>query len=271
MAAGNLYIADQGNNVIRKVNAATQQITTVAGGGAAASGPDGLGDGGPATNALLNGPTDIAVDGAGNLYIADSYDGAIRMVNAVTGVISIVAGNGNSAGLDGLGDGGPATSARLNNPTGIGLDAQGNLFIADTNDCLVRRVDATTGVITVVAGNGKLGYTGDLGAATNASLGSPSAVRIDAAGNIYIADQGKNVVRQVNAASGIISTVAGTGASKYSGDGGSSASAGLANPSGLAFDSKGNLFIADFTNNAVRKITLTGGQAELPDYVGGAG
>lgn len=256
--AGNLYIADLGNNVIRKVSAANQQISTVAGGGATASGANGLGDGGLATNALLYGPSDIAVDGGGNLYIADTYNGLIRKVTAATGIISVVAGGGTNAGTDGLGDGGAATGARLASPVAIGLDGAGNLYIGDSGNNVVRKVDATSGVITIVAGSGTYGYTGDLGLALRAALKHPSSVRVDWAGNIYIADQGNSVVRQVSATTGIISTIAGSGAHRYSGDGGVPKAAGLNDPSGLALDSKGNLLIADYTNNAVRKVAFDG-------------
>ncbi len=254
--AGNLYIADQGNNAIRKVDAVTQIITTVAGGGTSASGPDGLGDSGLATAALLSGPNDVAVDSMGNLYIADTFNGLVRRVNVVTGIISVAAGSGNSAGTDGFGDGGAATSAHLEAPLGIGLDSSNNLYIADSGNCLVRRVDATSGIITAVAGNGSSGYSGDLGNATNAALAKPASVRVDPAGNIYVADQAKNAVRQINAVSSIITTIAGKGAAGYAGNGGVPTLANLASPTGLALDSTGNIYIADFSNNVVRKITL---------------
>ena len=257
--AGNLYIVDQGNNVIRKVWAGTKLISTVAGGGAGFSGSDGLGDGAAATSAILNGPNDIAVDGPGNLFIADSYNGLVRRVAAATGIITVAAGGGTSAGVDGFGNGGPATSARLRNPLGVGFDAAGNLYIADTGNSMVRKVDAISGVITAVAGNGQYGFSGDKGPALNAALASPSAVRVDATGNIYLADQAKNVIRQVSVIAGTITTIAGTGAHRYSGDGGSPLNASLADPAGLALDSNGNLFVADFTNNTVREIVLSAG------------
>lgn len=201
--AGNLYIVDQGNNVVRKVTAATGLIATVAGGGAAATGTDGLGDGGLATNALLSGPNDIAVDGQGNLFIADSFNGFIRRVDGASGVISVVAGGG------------------LRNPTSVAVDAAGNnLYVADSGNSVIRRVDRS-GTMTVVAGTGVYGYSGDPGPATSARLGNNLSVRLDAAGNLYIADGGKNVVRQVNAQSGAITTIAGTGAQAFFGDGGS--------------------------------------------------
>lgn len=209
--AGNLYIVDQGNNAIRKVIAATGQITTVAGGAPSASGTDGLGDGGLATNALLSGPNDIAVDGAGNLFIADAFNGLIRRVDASSGVITIVGGAG------------------WRNPTSVAVDPAGNLYLADSGNSMVRRVDPS-GSITIVAGTGVFGYSGDPGPATSARLGNNLSVRLDAAGNIYIADGGKSVVRQVNAQSGSITTIAGTGAPGYFGDGGAATSAALKSP-----------------------------------------
>ncbi len=236
--AGNLFIADQGNNVIRRVDAVTQIITTVAGGGTVPSGTDGLGDGGPATRALLNGPSDVAVDAAGNLFISDSMHGLIRKVDA-TGVITVYAGGGTSSGADGLGDGGPAKQASLRYPLGIGLDAVGNLFIADSENGKVRRVDATSGNIT----------------ALTASFTTPSAVRIDPAGNVYVADSAQNVVIQINAAGGIF-PIAGTVAALYTGDGGPANLATLSSPSSLALDANGNIYISDFANNAIRKVTV---------------
>jgi len=237
--AGNLYIADQGNNVIRKVTAATGRITTVAGGGTAASGPDGLGDGGPATNALLNGPYDVAVDGAGNLFIADSFNGLIRRVDASSGNITVAAGAG------------------LHSPTGVAVDTAGNLYVADSGNSIIRRIDASSGKVTVVAGSGSYGYSGDLGPATSAKLGNPVCVRLDAAGNLYIADQAESVIRQVNAQSGIITTIAGTGAPGFFGDNGIPTGAALRNPTGVALDPVGNIYIADNSNNLVRKISQT--------------
>ncbi len=249
--AGNLYIADQGNNVIRKVSAAGR-ITTVAGGGTGASGPDGLGDGGPATNALLSGPYDVAVDGAGNLFIADSFNGLIRRVDATSGNISVAVGSG------------------LNNPTGVAVDTLGNLYVADTGNSVIRRLNLSSGQMTVLAGTGTSGYSGDLGPAASARLSSPVCVRLDAAGNLYIADQAKNVIRQVNAQSGIITTIAGTGAAGYFGDRGVPTSAALHAPTGLALDSAGNIYVADNANNVIRKISPPSGLAFPSTVVGEA-
>jgi sugar lactone lactonase YvrE len=254
--AGNLYIADQGNNVIRKISAVSGIITTIAGGAHAPSGVDRFGDGGAATNALLSGPSDVALDAAANLYIADAFHGLIRRVDAVSGSITAVAGGGSASGTDGFGDGAAATQAQLSNPSGIAVDAAGNLYIADTGHSLVRFVSATSGLITAVAGNGSPGYSGDSGLATTTALNAPSTVRVDAAGNIYIADSGNDAIRKVEAASGNINTIAGNGVRGYYGDGGVSTAANLANPSGIALDSAGTLYIADQSNNVIRKVAF---------------
>jgi uncharacterized protein (TIGR03437 family) len=238
-SAGNLYIADAVNNRIRKVSGGT--ITTVAGGG---NGP--LGDGGPATSASLAGPAGVAVDSAGNLYIADTYNGRIRKVSG--GTITTVAGNGYW-GLPC--NGGPATSACLFEPAGVAVDSAGNLYIADTKDGYIRKV--TGGTITTVAGNGNFGYSGDGGPATSASLYWPNGVVVDSAGNLYIADTSNNRIRKVSG--GTITTAAGNGAYRYSGDGGPATSASLNQPTDVAVDSAGNLYIADGVNNRIRKVS----------------
>ncbi len=252
--AGNLYIADQGNNLIRRVDFVTQIISTVAGGGTVASGTDQLGDGGLATSAILYGPQSVAIDPAGNLYIADSFHNLVRMVNA-SGTITVVAGGGTSAGADGLGDGGAATGAKLSNPTGLAFDSVGNLYIADTDYNLIRRVDMTTGVVTVVGGNGNSGYSGDNGLATSATLSSPQGVFVDPANNIYIADYGNNAIRQISAATQKISTLAGRGSTGYYGDGGNPTVAFLTNPTSLAVGENGDLYIADYGNNVIRAVS----------------
>jgi sugar lactone lactonase YvrE len=252
--AGNLYIADQGNNVIRRVDAITHIITTVVGGGTVASGTDNLGDGGPATSAILNGPQSVAVDGAGNLYIADAFSNLVRTVNAASGKITVAAGGGTAAGTDGFGDGGPAPSAQLSNPSGVALDSAGNLYIADTGDNLIRFVNLTTGVITAVAGNGKSGYTGDNGLATAATLAAPQGVAVDAANDIYIADSGNNAIRQVSGSSQNIFTVAGVGSPGYTGDAGSPTLARVNYPTTVVVDENGNLYVSDYANNVVRQI-----------------
>jgi hypothetical protein len=236
-AAGNLLISGAGR--VHKVAAATGIITTVAGtGGAGLSG-----DGGPATSASL-GPSSVAVDAAGNLFIADLGNHRVRRVDAATGIITTVAGSGPSGFGDGgfAGDGGPATSARLSSPRSVAVDVAGNLFIADSVNKRVRKVAAATGIITTVAGPGTFGFSGDGGPATSARLYVLEGVAVDAAGNLFIADLGNHRVRRVDAATGIITTVAGTGTFGFSGDGGPATSASLDSPRGVAVDAAGNLF-----------------------------
>ncbi len=249
-AAGNLFIADSSNHRIRRVDAATGIISTVAGNGSFGF----AGDGGPATSATLNQPDGVALDAAGNLFIADFANRRIRRVDAMTGIISTIAGNGAATFA---GDGGPATSASLFSPTGVALDAAGNLFIADIHNHRIRRVDAATGIISTVAGNGTATFAGDGGPATSASLLSPIGVAIDAAGNLFIADISNHRIRRVDAATGIISTVAGNGAATFAGDGGPATSAGLNRPYGVALDAAGNLFVADNSNNRIRRVDAT--------------
>jgi sugar lactone lactonase YvrE len=247
-SSGNLYIADSGNNVIRKVTAATGIITTVAGNGTAGFG----GDGSPATSAQLNQPFGLAADSSGNLYFADSNNNRVRKVTAATGVVTTVAGNGAPQFS---GDGGAATSAGLS-AWGVAVDSSGSLYIADPTNSSIRKVTAATGIISTVAGNRTQGFAGDGGAATNANLASPYGVAVDSSGSFYIADSQNNRIRQVAAATGIITTVAGGG---NSGDGGTATSASLVFPDSVAVDSAGNLFIADLGNKRIRQVTAATG------------
>jgi trimeric autotransporter adhesin len=245
--AGDLYIADSGNNRIRKVTAAGM-ISTVAGNGSAGY----SGDGGPANVAQLNLPAGVAVDTAGNLYIAEIFNYCIRKVTTA-GVISTVAGNG-TYGFGG--DGGPATSAQLSQLSGVAVDTAGNLYIADSGNHRIRKVTAA-GVISTVAGTGTSGYSGDGGLAATAQLNYPDSVAVDTAGILYIGDNNNYRVRKVTAA-GVISTVAGNGAYGYSGDGGPATTAQLSQLSGVAVDTAGNLYITDYQNNRIRKVTAAG-------------
>ncbi|WP_242929066.1 LamG-like jellyroll fold domain-containing protein [Pontibacter vulgaris] len=242
-AAGNIYIADYGNDRIRKV-AANGTITTVAG-----TGVEGYsGDGGQATSAKLIDPYDVAVDAAGNLYIADYGNSRVRRV-AANGIITTVAGSG----IPGYsGDGGAATSAKLTIPRGVAVDAAGNLYIADQSDNRIRKV-STNGIITTVAGNGTSGYSGDGGAATSAQIRYPTDVAVDAAGNLYIADQSNFRIRKVST-NGVITTVAGNGTSGYSGDGGAATGAQFSSAFGVCVDVAGSLYIADAYNQRIRKV-----------------
>ncbi|HXM41748.1 MAG TPA: hypothetical protein VN924_10870 [Bryobacteraceae bacterium] len=220
-------------------------ITTVAGNGSAGY----SGDGGPATNAELNGPRGVTEDLFGNLYIAEFYGQRVRKVTP-GGTITTFAGNG----IQGFsGDGGPATSAELNGPYRVTVDLAGNVYIPDSSNCRIRKV-SPDGTITTIAGNGFQGYSGDGGPATSASLTYPEAVAFDSAGNYYIADEGANVVRKVNP-SGTITTAAGTGVSGYSGDGGPATSATLDGPVGVQVDSSDDLYISDQGNDVIRKVT----------------
>src|SRR5438034_866674 len=234
--------------LVLAVPALSQTINTVAGGGA--------GDGGDATIANLNSPAGVAVDSSGNLYIADLGNERIRKIAAATGIITTVAGNGV---LGFAGDGGAATNASLTRPAGVALDAGGNLYIADLGNERIRKFAAATGIITTVAGNGVFGFAGDGGAATNASLGVPVGVAVDAGGDLYIADHSNNRIRKVTPGTGIITTVAGNGSPSFAGDGGAATSASVCVPAGVALDASGNLYIADYGNHRVRKVAAATG------------
>jgi sugar lactone lactonase YvrE len=263
-SSGNLYLADRWNNRIRKIAGGT--ISTIAGNGQANFG----GDGGAATSAQLSYPNGIAVDHTGNIYIADLLNNRVRMVTP-TGTISTYAGNG----IPGFGgDGGAATNAQLNQPSGLAIDSSGNLYIADSNNAVVRMVN-TQGVISTVAGTGGVGgYSGDGGAATKATLLAPIGVAVDSSSNIYIADY-YGWIREVNASTGVISTIAGNGTNGYTGDGGSATSAQFYNPIGVAVDSSGNVYVADSGNGAVRMISngtiSTIGGTGILSYTGDGG
>jgi gliding motility-associated-like protein len=228
----------------------SQTITTVAG---TIGSPGYMGDYGPANNAKFNNPRAVATDNSGNVYVADMRNYVIRKINP-TGTISTVAGNGTSGNG---GAGGPAISAQLNQPTGMTIDNEGNIYIADYNASVIKKV-TTAGMMTIFAGNGTEGFSGDGGQAANAKLYRPVAVAIDGAGNLYISDASNKVVRKVNKA-GIISTVAGIpGRSGYSGDGGPATQAKLTQPAGIAADNQGNIYIADPSNSVIRKVNSAG-------------
>ena len=253
-ASGSLFFADLGNQRIRKVGS-NGMITTVAGNGTYGY----SGDGGAATNAELYYPAAVAADASGNLFIADYGNNRVRKVGT-NGMITTVAGNG-TGGYSG--DRGAATNAELYLPTGVAVDASGNLFIADYGNNRVRKV-GTNGMITAVAGNGTGGYSGDRGAATNSELKGPWGVAVDASGNLFIADGGNNRVREVGT-NGMITTVAGNGSGGYSGDGGAATNAELNGAGGVAVDASGNLFIADYSNLRTRRVDLLGATLVLND------
>ncbi|MBS4098897.1 MAG: fibronectin type III domain-containing protein [Sulfuricella sp.] len=247
--SGNVYIADHWNHRIRKINAATGIITTIAGNGTGAFG----GDGGGSTVASLNYPAGMAFDNAGNLYVADVNNHAIRKIST-QGIISTVAGTGTSSGFSG--DGGMATSAHLSSPYGVTVDGAGNIYIADSGNHRVRFVSVGTGQISTVAGNGNAAFNGDGGVATNSSIFFPYDMVTTVTGDLYISDGNNNRIRKVAAGTGIISTVAGTGTSGFSGDGGSSTSATIGFPTGLVLDISGGLYFADNSNSRIRMVNL---------------
>jgi Abnormal spindle-like microcephaly-assoc'd, ASPM-SPD-2-Hydin/Galactose oxidase, central domain/NHL repeat len=324
-ASGNLYITDTQNNLIREVNSTSGDISTVAGtilpcphaadvcgdGGSptdasfylprsiafdatgdlivfdtydsrvremkngvsttiAGNGTYGFsGDGGPATSAELSYPWAGGYDAAGNLYILDAYNNRVRKI-ATNGNISTVAGSGaTGCGAGGYsGDGGPATSATLNCPIGLDVDAAGNLYISDYFNFVVRKVDAATQIISTIAGTpGQPGYSGDGGLATAAKIAYADRVSVNAAGNLFISDAGNNVIRRVDFATGIIETFAGNGKFGFAGDGGPALSASFAGPTGVVVTNAGDLYVGDIFNNRVRKVTLTPGATLAPATV----
>ncbi|MGA2920878.1 MAG: hypothetical protein ABSE28_07215 [Candidatus Sulfotelmatobacter sp.] len=272
-SAGNTYIADSYSSHIFKVNT-TGTVTVVAGNGTLGY----SGDGGPATSAALNGPEGVFLDGAGNIFIADTQNSVIREVSASTGNIATVAGSA-TLGSGYSGDAGPATSAQLNDPFGIFVDGAGNIFIADADNCLIRKVSG--GNISTIAGNPALpqpcGYSGDGGLATSAQLDVPEGVFVDGSGNVFIADAYNNLIRVVNTgtaqitiagvaiAPNDIQTVAGAyyvseGGTdcEYTGDSGPAVAAQLCAPDGVFVDGSENIFIADTNNTVIREVASGG-------------
>lgn len=251
---GNIYVNDQRNHCVRKIDHATGFITTVAGNGTAGF----YGDGGPATNAMLNANWGIAVDGAGNLYIADQTNARIRKVNTA-GIITTIAGNGT---IGKGGDGGPAVNAQFIRPMGITTDGAGNIYVGDQSAFNIRKI-SPSGIISTIAGRDTFGYTGDGGPAINAKISYTWSMATDNAGNLFICDGGGNIyggnncIRKIDAA-GIITTVAGNGVPGYSGDGGPATSAMLNQPTGIYIDQAGAMIIADAQNDRIRKVSPEG-------------
>jgi sugar lactone lactonase YvrE len=249
-SSGNIYIADRNNCVVREVNAITGIITTFAGTPGTCSY---TGDSGPATSADLYYPYHLGVDSSNNIYITDQYNCVIREVSG--GNINTVAGNGTCGGA--LGDGGPATSASLYYPSGVAVDSSGNMYIADYDNYVVRKVNSS-GIILEFAGTvGSAAFSGDGGPGTSAQLYYPTDVAVDAAGNVYIADQYNLRIRKVNTL-GIISTYAGNGAGGFQGDGGPANETSLYYPYSVAVDTAGDVLIADFSNQRVRLVDGAG-------------
>lgn len=256
-AAGNLYFGDGAR--VRRVDAVTGVVTTVAGTGTLGF----SGDGGPATAAKLSGASGIAVDRLGNLFLAESVNHRVRRVDGVTGVITTVAGSATpgffGVNLDFVGEGGPATAAVLGKPTGVAVDAAGNLTITDSASNRIVAVDGRTGLLRTVAGTGGQSFGGEGGPVGQAAFSQPAAEVFDAAGNAYLADAGNNVVRRVDALTGVVTTVAGTGTAGFSGDGGLATAARLKGVNGVAVDAAGNLFLSDAGNSRVRRVDVATG------------
>jgi hypothetical protein len=257
--AGNIYFTEYGNDTVREIVKTTGLLLTIAG-----TGTQGYsGDGGLATAAQLNLPQGIALDSSGNLYIADTANNVIREVSASTGNISTIAGSINPGFA---GDGGPAASAQFDQPYGINFGPDGSLYIADFLNNRIRKI-STSGIISTVAGNGTTGYTGDTRDALGATMDHPSSVAVDAGGNIYISDSENNVVRRVNAATNIITTLAGNSAPDSTGDGVNADSGvpALYKTYGLALDPAGDLFIADRLGLRVREVYGNIGSIDYKD------
>lgn len=247
-ADGNLYFSDTFNHCIRRVDARTDIITTVAGCGEAGY----SGDNGPATRARFNEPYGIAVDRNRNIYVADRHNHCVRRIDGASGIVTTFAGNGSS-GFGG--DDGPASGAEMVEPNGLALDpAQSRLYIADVADHRVRVVDLASGIIWTVAGTGEAEHSGDGGPATAAGIHGARAVKVAADGTVYILERQGSTLRAVDPRTGIITTIAGTGAKAYSGDGGSALAAAFNAPKELTIDRDGNLLVVDTENHAIRRV-----------------
>lgn len=244
-AAGNIYICDYGNHAIRKINATTNVITTIAGTGVSGYNGDGI----AATSAQLSFPLCMALDAAGNIYFADGNNQRVRKINT-SGMISTIAGTGSS-GFSG--DGGAATSAAVSNPFGVAVDEAGNVYFSDQSNNRIRKI-VPAGTISTIAGTGAVGYSGDGGVATAAKMNTPIEITLDTGGHLLVADRHNNCVRRIKLSTGIITTLAGTGAAGFGGDGGPATAAQLNEVGGLSADGTGIVYISDFGNNRVRKI-----------------
>ena len=237
-------------------------ISTAAGHGGLGS----SGNGSAVGQAQITAPSGVAVDPSGNIYIADSASNTIRRVAAGTGAVATYAGRATTGSATGFamrgyaGDNGPALNAEFNHPSALALDSSNNLYVADQANNVIRRISASTGLVTTVAGNANAtqGLLGDNGPAIAAGLNHPSGVAFDPSGNLYIADTNNNRIREVVLATGIITTVAGTGNPGYAGDGQAATSAQLYHPAGVAVDGKGDIYVADSANNAIRKVSPAG-------------
>jgi len=269
---GNLFIADGDNNRIRRVDASTGIITTVAGSG---SGTD-SGDGGPAVDAGVSGPTGVTIDRAGDLYFSSSWT-RIRKLTARTGMIETIAGQFLSGSS---GDGGMAIDALFWDPVPSAISRNGDLYIADFENSRIRMIAPKPLVVTTVAGSGTCipspapldisvchsGFAGDGGLAASATLNYPESVALDPNGNLYIADTINHRIRRIDSSTGVISTIAGTGVEGFTGDGGPALAAKIGDPVGITVDTSGKVYFADESNNRIRMLTPSGPQpAHLPE------
>jgi sugar lactone lactonase YvrE len=244
---GDVYFTS--NFGARKVATSTGVISAIAGTGSSGY----SGDGGAATAATLSNTYGIAVDSVGNIYIADRDNDCIRKVTASTGFISTIAGLGTTSGF--LGDGGSAASSRMYNPYHMCIDSANNIYISDSWNHCIRKITASTGYITTIAGVGTQdGFSGDGGLATAAKLNYPNGIAVDSSGNVFIADTGNNRIRKIDRLTKIITTLAGSGTAGAGGDGGAAISASLNAPIAVAVDSSGTIYVSDNTNHRIRKL-----------------
>jgi DNA-binding beta-propeller fold protein YncE len=249
--ANNLYIVDRLNACIRLVEAETGIIRTIAGTGQAGY----SGDGGPARQAPLQEPNDIVLDGQGRAFIADVRDHRVRVIDLTSGVISTFAGTGEAGSS---GDGGPASRATLSGPRALAFSSAGDLYICLRNDHKVRKVDRHAGIIQTIAGMGEPGYAGDHGPALLARFNGPKEIAVDHQDNIILVDTENHCIRRIEAGSGLVTTVAGTGQPGSHGDGGPATAAGLKRPHGACVDNNGNVYIGDSENHRVCVVSVNG-------------
>jgi DNA-binding beta-propeller fold protein YncE len=249
--ANNLYIVDRLNACIRMVEASTGIIRTIAGSGQ----PGYSGDGGPAPQAQLQEPNDIVLDGHGHAFIADVRDHRVRVVDLTSGIISTFAGTGEAGSG---GDGGPASRATLLGPRALAFSSTGDLYICLRNDHKVRKVDRRSGIIQTIAGTGEQGYAGDQGSALLATFNGPKEIAVDDQDNIFLVDTENHCIRRIEAASRLVTTVAGTGHPGDRGDGGPATAARLKRPHGACVDDRGNVYIGDSENHRIRFVAVNG-------------
>lgn len=247
---GKVYVADYANCRIRTVSNDT--LYTIA--DTLSLGGD-SGNGGLADTATLRNPDGVCLDTAGNIYITEWYNGLIRKIGAHTGIINTICG---IAGGGYGGDGGPATLAKLSNPGAACTDIAGNIYIPDYSNHRIRKITIATDTINTIAGTGVNGYSGDSGLAINATLSYPSSICVDISGNVYFSEHGNNVIRRIDAATGIITTIAGNGTLGYSGDGHLATNAQLGDPNCVFVDRNNYIYISDYANNVIRAITPAG-------------